>query len=63
MILAAIFNNTFYSYIQIFIGRGFDLITQPGWMGGNLPTAALLGLALGVMGTAVGQGLTGLGRN
>jgi ATP-binding cassette subfamily B protein len=63
MLLAAIFNNIFYSYIQIFIGRGFDLITKPGWIGGDLPTTALIGLALGVMGTAVGQGLTGLGRN
>jgi len=57
-ILAAILNNGFYSYIQVFIGRAFDLITSPGWQ-----TAALLGLAASVMGSAIGQGLTGLLRN
>jgi len=57
-ILAAILNNGFYSYIQVFIGRAFDLITSPGWQ-----TAALLGLAASVMGSAIGQGLTGLMRN
>jgi ATP-binding cassette subfamily B protein len=57
-ILAAIVNNTCYSYIPIFIGRGFDLISTPGWS-----TAALLSLALSVMGAAIGQGVTGLVRN
>jgi ATP-binding cassette subfamily B protein len=57
-ILAAILNNGFYSYIQVFVGRAFDLITTPGW-----ETAALLGLAASVMGSAIGQGLTGLLRN
>ena len=58
LLLAAVLNNIFYSNIQVFIGRGFDLITTPGWTG-----AALLGLALAVMGAAAGQGLTGLARN
>ena len=58
MVVAAIFNNIAYSYIQVFIGRGFDLITSPDWR-----TAALLGLALSVVATAAGQGLTGLIRN
>lgn len=57
-ILAAILNNGFYSYIQVFIGRGFDLVATPDWH-----TTELLTLALGVMGSAVGQGLTGLVRN
>jgi ATP-binding cassette subfamily B protein len=57
-ILAAVLDNGFYSYIQVFIGRGFDLIATPGW-----GTGALLMLALSVMGSAVGQGLTGLARN
>jgi len=56
--LAAIVNNTAYSNIQIYIGRGFDLITSPGW-----ETRALLGLALGVMALAFAQGLTGLLRS
>ena len=58
MILAAVLNNTFYSFIQVFVGRAFDLITTPGWQ-----TAALLGLAASVMGSAIGQGLTGMARN
>ena len=58
LLLAAVLNNICYSNIQVFIGRGFDLITTPGWT-----AAALLGLALGVMGAAAGQGLTGLARN
>ena len=57
-ILAAILENGFYSFIQIFIGRGFDLITTPGWS-----TGQLLMLALSVMGSALGQGMTGLARN
>jgi len=57
-ILAAILNNGFYSFIQVFIGRGFDLIATPGW-----DTGELLVLALSVMGSALGQGLTGLARN
>ncbi len=57
-VLAAILNNGFYSYIQVFVGRAFDLITTPGWQ-----TASLLGLAASVMGSAIGQGLTGLARN
>jgi ATP-binding cassette subfamily B protein len=63
MLLASILNNVFYSNIQVLIGRGFDLITRPGWVSGTLPAAALLGLALGVIGSAVGQGVTGLARN
>jgi ATP-binding cassette subfamily B protein len=58
MLLAAVLNNGFYSYIQVFIGRAFDLITTPGWQ-----TAVLLGLAASVMGSAIGQGVTGLVRN
>jgi ATP-binding cassette subfamily B protein len=56
--LAAISENMLYSYIQVFIGQGFDLISTPGWS-----TAALLRLALGVMAVAAGQGVTGLARN
>jgi ATP-binding cassette subfamily B protein len=57
-ILGAILNNLAYSYIQVFVGRGFDLITSPGWR-----TTELLTLALGVMGSAISQGVTGLVRN
>ncbi len=57
-LLAAIFNNVFYSQIQVYIGRAFDLITAPGWT-----AEALARLALTVVGIAFGQGLTGLLRN
>lgn len=58
MVLAAVINNACYSYIQILIGRAFDLITSPGW-----ETRTLLSLAAGAMGLAAGQGLMGLARN
>jgi ATP-binding cassette subfamily B protein len=58
MLLAAILNNGFYSYIQIFIGRAFDLITTTGW-----EATSLLLLAAGAAGSAAGQSLTGLARN
>jgi len=58
VILMAVLNNGCYSYRQIFIGRAFDLIATAGW-----GTAALLGLALGVLGSAAGLGITGLVRN
>ncbi len=57
-VAATLLNNVFYSYIQVFVGRGFDLITTPGWI-----TADLLRLTLAVVGSGIGQGLTGLGRN
>jgi len=60
---AAVLNNTCYSAIQLFIGRAFDLIAAPDWRAGITPPAVLLSAALGVMGMAIGQGLTGLMRN
>jgi ATP-binding cassette subfamily B protein len=58
MFLVTVLNNFVFSYIQIFIGRAFDLITSPSWS-----AAALLGLALSVVGAALVQGLSGLARN
>ncbi len=58
LVAAAVVNNGFYSYIQIYIGRAFDLISQPGW-----ETGALLAIALGAVGSAAGQGLTSLMRS
>ena len=58
VILAAALNNWTYGYRQVLIGRGFDLVAASGW-----ETTALLALALGVMGAAAGQGVTGLIRN
>ncbi len=53
-----ILNNIFYSNIQVYVGRGFDVINTPGWS-----PDVLLGLAVTMMLFAAGQGLTGLGRN
>ncbi len=58
MVIAAILNNTFYSYIQIYIGRAFDVIVTPGW-----ERSSLFALAIAVVGFGVGQGVTGLARN
>lgn len=56
--IAAIINNFARSYIQVYIGRAFDLITLPEWQ-----TQALLLAALGAFGAAATQGLIGLARN
>lgn len=58
VLLATVINNVGYSYVQVFIGRAFDLITTPNWL-----PAALLALAAGAFLAAAGQGVTGLVRN
>ncbi len=57
-IIAAVVNNFAASYIQVLIGRGFDLLNTPGW-----PTRSLVLLALAVFGSAALQGIFGLARN
>ena len=57
-ILGAALANLTYSYIQVFIGQGFDLITTPGWR----PTELLM-LALRVMGSTTAQSVTGIMLN
>jgi ATP-binding cassette subfamily B protein len=57
-ILLAILNNWAYSYRQILIGQGSDLILTPGW-----EQSALLMVALTVVGAAIAQSVTGLLRN
>ena len=57
-ILAAVINNFAASYIQVLIGRGFDLLNTPDW-----PTRSLALLALAVFGSAALQGTFGLARN
>ena len=56
--VAAIINNLAASYVQVFIGRAFDLINTPDWA-----TAALLGLAFAVFGTVAAQSGLGIARN
>jgi ATP-binding cassette subfamily B protein len=55
---ASVLNNGAYSYIQIFIGRAFDMIVSPEW-----EMATLIALAAGIFGAAAGQGLLGITRN
>ncbi len=57
-IVAALFNNFAASYIQVLIGRGFDLLNTPGWT-----ERSLILLALAVFASAAVQSLSGLGRN
>lgn len=56
--LAAVANNFVYSYVQIFIGRAFDLISIPGFL-----LSTLLAPVLGILACALGQGTTGIVRN
>lgn len=58
MVVAAAVNNLAYGGIQVYVGRGFDLISEPQWA-----NAALLALAFSMAATAAAQGLTGLFRN
>jgi ATP-binding cassette subfamily B protein len=58
VLLAAILNNWAYSYRQILVGRAFDLITGLSW-----EARALLMVSLGVLGSALAQGVTGVARN
>lgn len=55
---AAVANNFVYSYIQIFIGQAFDLISTPGFI-----LSALSIPVLGILACALGQGTTGIVRN
>ena len=58
VLLAAVLNNWAYSYRQVLVGQAFDLITGLNW-----ETGALLMVAVGVLGSALAQGVTGLARN
>jgi len=55
MSIAAVVNNFAYSYIQVFVGRAFDLISAPGFQ-----LSVLIYLILGILAFAVGQGITGI---
>lgn len=57
-ILAAVVNNFAASYIQVLIGRGFDLLNTSDWT-----QRSLFLLAAAVFGSAATQALFGLARN
>ena len=54
----AVANNVGYSGIQVLIGRGFDVLSAPGFTNTALLTVALL-----IAGAAAMQGIAGIGRN
>ncbi len=56
--VTAVINNFAYGFIQVFIGRAFDLILSADW-----ETRALLLLAASAFGAATTQGMVGLVRN
>jgi ATP-binding cassette subfamily B protein len=58
MLISTVLNNYFYSSIAVLIGTAFDLISQPVWA-----PASLLAIAGTMFAYALGQGITGLGRN
>ena len=58
LLLLSVVNNLAYSNIQIYIGRGFDIVTKPDWA-----NSMLLTVALGILAAAAVQGITGLARN
>jgi len=58
MVLFAAVDNLGYGYIQVFVGRAFDLVSTPGWT-----HAALLAVALGLLGASLSQASGGLLRN
>ena len=58
MVVATFINNIAYSYIHVYVGRAFDLVTSAAW-----EASGLLWLALGAVTMAVLQGASGLTRN
>jgi ATP-binding cassette subfamily B protein len=58
LLLSAVANNAAYSYTQLFIGKAFDSISTAGFALG-----VLRGPILGIVGTTLVLGLTGLVRN
>lgn len=58
LIAGAVVNNFAYSYIQLFVGRAFDVILVPGFQ-----LSALVIPIIAILASAAGQGVTGVLRN
>jgi ATP-binding cassette subfamily B protein len=58
LIAGAVVNNFAYSYIQVFVGRAFDVILVPGFQ-----LSALVIPIIAILASAAGQGVTGVLRN
>ncbi|MBK9054021.1 MAG: ABC transporter ATP-binding protein [Chloroflexi bacterium] len=54
----AVINNFAYSYIQVLIGQGFDVVSTPGW-----EVAALIQVGWWMFAAAATQAILGLARN
>jgi len=58
LVAAAVANNFAYSYIQVCVGRAFDVIRVPGFQ-----ISALVIPVIAILASAAGQGVTGVLRN
>jgi ATP-binding cassette subfamily B protein len=58
LIACAVANNLAYSYIQVFVGRAFDVIRVP-----SFQLSALVIPVIAILASAAGQGVTGVLRN
>ncbi len=58
LVATSIINNWAYGNVPLNVGRGFDVVSQPGWGWNELLLVAAI-----VAGSAVLQGITGLMRN
>ncbi|MCK5005916.1 MAG: ABC transporter ATP-binding protein [Spirochaetia bacterium] len=58
LIAGAVVNNFAYSYIQVFVGRAFDVILVSGFQ-----LSALVIPIIAILASAAGQGVTGVLRN
>jgi len=58
LIAGAVANNLAYSYIQVFVGRAFDVIRVP-----EFQLSALFIPVIAILASAAGQGITGVLRN
>lgn len=58
LIAGAVTNNLAYSYIQVFLGRAFDVIRVPGFQ-----LSALVIPVIAILASAAGQGVMGVLRN
>lgn len=58
MVLGSMINNWAYGSIPLAVGRGFDVVSTPGWLRSDLVVTALL-----IAGAAAAQGGSGLIRN
>ena len=57
-VLISVVNNWFYTNVPLYVGRGFDIVSTPGWV-----RTELLIVAAVIAGSSIAQGLTGMVRD